>query len=126
MNGQTNSLNWFEIPVTDMARAKGFYQTVFEIEMQEMEMEGSLMAFFPWESGSGKANGSIVQGEGYVPSMDGTCVYLNGNPNLGEPLSRVEAAGGQILLPKTSIGENGFIALIRDTEGNKVGLHSNE
>jgi len=51
-------------------------------------------------------------------------VYLNGGDDLDVPLGRVEKAGGKILLSKTSIGENGFIAHFTDTEGNKVSLHS--
>lgn len=54
----------------------------------------------------------------------GSLVYLNGGDDLGFPLSKVEAAGGRILLPKTAIGANGFMAHFTDTEGNKVGLHS--
>jgi hypothetical protein len=57
--------------------------------------------------------------------MTGTTVYLDGGNDLSVPFSRVENAGGKVILPKTAIGENrGFIALFIDTEGNKVGLHS--
>ena len=88
-------------------------------------MPGFQMAMLPYESGKG-IGGGIVQGEGYAPSTDGTLVYLNGGKDLSVPLGRVEAAGGQVLLPKTDIGENGFTAYFLDSEGNKVGLHSNE
>jgi len=125
MNAQTNSLNWFEISVTDISRAKKFYETIFGIEMMEMEMMGMQMAMFPWEPGTGKANGSLVQGEMHTPSMDGVKVYLNGDPDLQVVLDRIEAAGGKITMPKTSIGENGFMAFFIDTEGNSIGLHSN-
>jgi hypothetical protein len=125
MNAQTNSLNWFEISVTDISRAKKFYETIFGIEMMEMEMMGMQMAMFPWEPGTGKANGSLVQGEMHTSSMDGVKVYLNGDPDLQVVLDRIEAAGGKITMPKTSIGENGFMAFFIDTEGNSIGLHSN-
>jgi predicted enzyme related to lactoylglutathione lyase len=68
--------------------------------------------------------GGIVEGEGFEPSMKGTLVYLNAGKDLSIPLSKVEAAGGKILLPKTSLGGNGFMAHITDTEGNKIALHS--
>ena len=68
--------------------------------------------------------GGIVQGNGFEPSSKGALVYLNGGDDLSGPLSRVEAAGGKIVLPKTSIGPNGFMAHFIDTEGNKVALHS--
>jgi predicted enzyme related to lactoylglutathione lyase len=128
MDSTTNSLNWFEIPVTDMARARKFYETIFDMKMEDpMEaMPGSEMSFFPLTPGSGKATGAILKGEGYVPSMEGTVVYLNANPNMNDLMTRVETAGGNVLVPKMSIGEHGNIAFISDTEGNKIGIHSNE
>ena len=124
MDQTTNSINWFEIPALDIKRAKQFYETVFNITMEDVEMGDDLMAFFPWTPGSGKANGSIVQGEGYTPSTTGTVVYMNANPAMDDVLSRVEAAGGQVAVKKSNIGEHGHIAIIIDTEGNKIGIHS--
>jgi uncharacterized protein len=124
MTSKENSLNWFEISVTDISRAKKFYETVFDFQMQEMEMMGMKMAFFPMEPGSGKANGGLAQSQMHKPSAEGVKVYLNGNPDLSVALSKVEAAGGKITMPKTSIGPNGFMAFFTDTEGNSIGLHS--
>ncbi len=124
MDNTTNSLNWFEIPVTDISRAKDFYQKIFDIEMQDMEMGDQLLAFFPWEPGSGKATGSLAQSPNHKPSMEGTIVYLNANPAMDGVLAKVEEAGGKVLMPKTGIGEHGHIAFIMDTEGNNIGLHS--
>ena len=124
MDKSTNALNWFEIPATDISRAKNFYQKIFDISLEDNIMEDSKMAFFPWENGSGKATGALVQSSNHKPSMDGAVVYLNANPSMDKVLSKIEDAGGKILLPKTSIGEHGNIAFIRDTEGNKVGIHS--
>jgi predicted enzyme related to lactoylglutathione lyase len=73
---------------------------------------------------TGGIGGCIIQGKGYEPLTKGSLVYLNGGDDLGVPLSKVEAAGGKILLPKTAIGPNGFMAHFADTEGNKVALHS--
>ncbi|UTW66352.1 VOC family protein [bacterium SCSIO 12643] len=126
MDNTTNSLNWFEIPATDINRAQKFYETIFEIEMEVHEMDDTVMAFFPWTPGSGKATGAVGQSPNHTPSMDGTMVYLNANPAMDPVLARVEAAGGQILLPKTDIGNHGFMAFIMDTEGNRVGVHSIE
>jgi len=117
-----NALNWFEIPVTDITRAKTFYNTIFGFELVAMEVtEGYPMAMFPVEKG---VSGAIIQGEGYAPGTEGSLVYLNGGDDLQNVLDRVEAAGGQVLMPKTGIGENGFMAYFLDSEGNKVGLHS--
>ncbi len=126
MDQTTNSLNWFEIPAADINRSKKFYEAIFDMEMQDMDMEGDKMAFFPWAPGSGKATGSLVQSQNHKPSMEGTVVYLNANPAMDSVLDKVEAAGGKVLMPKMSIGEHGHIAFIMDTEGNKVGLHSAE
>ena len=119
-----HSINWFEIPVTDLGRAKLFYETILGTSMQQMEAMGMKSAFFPAEMETGGIGGCIIQGEGYEPSPKGSLVYLNGGDDLGIPLSKVEAAGGKIVLPKTAIGHNGFMAHFTDTEGNKVGLHS--
>jgi hypothetical protein len=125
MDTTTNSLNWFEIPVTDMHRAKHFYQVLFSIHMDETDMMGMRMAMFPGEPGSGKASGALVQSEYHKPSMEGTTVYLNANPDMAPVLEKVEMEGGKILMPKTAISpEIGFMAFIADTEGNRVALHS--
>jgi predicted enzyme related to lactoylglutathione lyase len=118
-----NMLNWFEVPVKDFERAKKFYETIFEIEMPQNQMGDYLMGFFP--AFEGKVSGAIVQGMGYEPSMTGHQVYLNGNPDLQNVLDRVTAAGGEVMVPKTQITpEIGWFAFIKDSEGNKVALHS--
>jgi len=119
-----NAINWFEIPVRHFDKAKKFYETILGAEMQLMEAMGMKSAFFPAEMETGGIGGCIIQGEGYEPSPKGSLVYLNGGDDLGIPLSKVEAAGGKILLPKTAIGQNGFMAHFTDTEGNRIGLHS--
>jgi len=118
----SNALNWFEIPASNIQRAAKFYSTILGVELSVSEpMPGFKMAMLMVEDGVGFG---IVQGEGYTPSAEGTVVYLNGGEDLAVALGKVEAAGGKILVPKTDIGENGFMAYFLDTEGNKVGLHS--
>ena len=117
-----HALNWFEIPTTDIQRAVKFYSTVLDVQMEIGQISpGDQMAIIPHTDGGG---GALIQGKDYVPSADGTIVYLACDPDLRPALGRVEAAGGKILVPRTDIGENGFFAFILDTEGNKVGLHS--
>lgn len=120
----THSINWFEIPVNDFARAKKFYETLYGAEIMEMRFPNGKYGMLPSDMQNGGIGGGIVQGEGFVPSDKGTVVYLNGGDDLSTPLSKVEAAGGKIILPKTSIGANGFMAHFIDTEGNRVALHS--
>lgn len=127
MDTTTNSLNWFEIPVADMQRAKHFYQVIFSMHMNEEEMGGMRMAMFPYEPGSGKVSGALVQSEYLKPSADGTVVYLNANPDMDTVLEKIEPMGGQIIMPKTQITpEIGYMAFFLDSEGNKVALHSQE
>ena len=80
-------------------------------------------AFFPADMQNG-IGGCIIEGDGYEPSINGSLVYLNGGEDLSLVLSKVESAGGSIILSKTLIGSNGFMAYFTDTEGNKIGLHS--
>ena len=118
-----NAVNWFEIPANDIDRAVKFYSKVLNTELQQQEMMGTKMAFFTNEAEG--VGGSICSGEGYTPSANGAKIYLNGGEDLAEPLSRVEAAGGKVVLPKTKItDEIGYMATIIDTEGNSVSFHS--
>jgi predicted enzyme related to lactoylglutathione lyase len=125
MDKTVNTLNWFEIPVTDFERAKKFYETIFSMEMYEMQMGPDRMGMFPSEPGNGKLSGAIVQGEGYVPGTAGPLVFFNGNPDLQDALSKVVKAGGKILKEKTQITpEIGYWAIFIDSEGNRVAMHS--
>ena len=119
-----NAINWFEIPAKNFERAKSFYETILEIEIHVMPHPIYKYGIFPADMQSGQVGGGLVEGEGYEPSTKGSLVYLNGGEDLTVILSRVEKAGGKIILPKTSIGENGFMAHFEDTEGNKMALHS--
>ena len=125
LGANTNALNWFEIPATDIARAQNFYESIFEISMQLVEMMGMQMAMFPTQSP--KSGGALVQSPNHKPSTEGSFIYLNANPDLQLILDRIEKAGGQISMPKTNINlETGNMAFFIDTEGNMVGLHSGE
>src|SRR5882724_9842608 len=101
MTAKENALNWFEISVTDINRAVKFYQTIFGTKLEQQEMMGMKMAFFPYENMNGTVSGGLVQGPMHKPSNDGAKIYLNGNPDLANALSKVEAAGGKVVMPKT-------------------------
>jgi predicted enzyme related to lactoylglutathione lyase len=127
MTSKDNALNWFEISVSDIKRAKKFYETIFGIEMRDQEMMGMKMAFFPAEDMNGKVSGGLVESAQHKPSADGVKIYLNGNPDLDNALAKVAAAGGKVVMPKTKISDDiGHMAFFIDTEGNNVGLHSNK
>jgi len=118
-----NAINWFEIPVKNFNRAKTFYETILGTVMQPMEAMGMKSAFFSADLQNG-IGGCIIEGQGYEPSNKGSLIYLNGGDDLSVPLAKVEAAGGKVLMPKTAIGPNGFMAHFTDSEGNKVAFHS--
>lgn len=117
-----STLNWFEIPAKDFGRAKKFYSIVLDAPIQEDP--NRQYAYFPSDPKTGGFGGAIGCGENFEPATTGTTVYLDGGNDLSIPLNRVESAGGKIILPKTAIGGNGYIALFIDSEGNKVGFHS--
>ncbi|RIV68566.1 VOC family protein [Flagellimonas aequoris] len=123
-----NPVVWFEIYVDDINRAKKFYEAVFEYEFKELPMPESAadmeMYFFPSDMHSeNRASGALVKMQGVTPGNNSTLVYFM-SKDCGMEASRVEAAGGSIFKPKTSIGEYGFIVLAIDTEGNMFGIHS--
>ena len=125
MDKNSNSLNWFEIPAVDIARAQKFYESVFSISMEPMEVMGMKMANFPSENGNGKASGALVQSEFHKPSKEGSYIYLNANPNLQVVIDRIAKAGGNVVMPKTQISpEIGWMAFFIDSEGNQVALHA--
>lgn len=119
-----HTINWFEIPAKNFERACSFYGKVLDTEVPTMDTGmGPTYGFLRGEN-QYEIGGGIVKGEGYEPSANGSIIYLNGGDDLSVPLSKVEEAGGTVILPKTSLGEMGFMALFIDTEGNKVGFHS--
>lgn len=122
MPSHANPVNWFEIPVTDMNRAKAFYEAGLGLEVTIMDMGPKLMGWFPMEMGAVGAAGTLVCGDGYTPSHDGSLVYLHVDA-IDSTLAAIDAAGGQTLMPRTPIGEHGFIAYFQDSEGNRVALH---
>ena len=125
MNKESNALNWFEIPVSDLQRAKHFYQVVFGIHMEDMNMPGMEMSGFPYEPGSSKVSGALVKSEYSKPSTEGVVIYLNANPDMDPILERIKSEGGEVQMGKTQISpEIGYMAFFVDREGNRIGLHS--
>jgi hypothetical protein len=124
---KNNPVGWFEIPVINMDRAVSFYESVFNIKLSR-ELLGPLeMALFPEaETESGSAGSLVMNKEYYKPSADGVLLYLTSTSgDLSDELGRVENAGGKVLIPKRKISDKfGFMALMLDTEGNRIALHS--
>ena len=122
-----DAISWFEIPAVDLQRATLFYETIFNTKLNSVDMPNIRMRMFPLEDMMTGIGGAVVDSNGFHrPSgTEGVLIYLNANPDVQSILDKVEAAGGQILVPKTPISpEYGFMAVIIDTEGNRIGLHS--
>ena len=119
-----NPVQWLEIATTDLERAKAFYSKVFNLEFQFLEMPDSKMYMFGAPDRVGSA-GSLVHSNDSKPSADGTIIYFTCE-DVAEEAGRVEEAGVKLTTPKTDIGEFGFFAQCIDTEGNRIGLHSNK
>ncbi|MBX2967246.1 MAG: VOC family protein [Cyclobacteriaceae bacterium] len=118
-----NLISIVEIPTTDFTRAVAFYQSILNISIEEIDMDGTQMGVLPNEEGT--VNVVLVKGADYTPTTSGTVVYLNTGDDLQPTLDKIEPNGGSILVPKTEISpEMGFFAMFTDTEGNKLGLHS--
>lgn len=121
-----NPVNWFEIYIDDILRARKFYETVLGKEMIDLPMPEGMddkMVAFPWAQGGVNATGALVKSKMLKAGGNSTLVYFQTEECLNEQ-NRVEGAGGKVIQPKFSIGEHGFCSLCMDTEGNMFGLHS--
>jgi len=120
---EKNLFVWSEIPIMDSKRAVNFYEYVFQTRLEKHDTEETEEYWFPQNNLSYGSPGSLVKGKNYIPSKTGSLVYLT-IKNLDTALERVLEKGGKIIKGRTSIGKDGFIAVILDTEGNKIGIHS--
>ncbi|MEM1003479.1 MAG: VOC family protein [Bacteroidota bacterium] len=119
-------VGWFEIPVSDMSRAISFYETVFQVEIKEVDFGGLKMGWFPDNNGAYGATGTLIKQQTYGPSEQGTLVYFI-SKDVQNELDRIESAGGKIYQAKTKISEeHGFMGVFIDSEGNRVALHSQQ
>ena len=119
----TQIINWFEIPALDLQRSVSFFNHLYSVQLEIIESNDYAMAPLPSESGVG---GAIVMGQGSIPSETGILIYLNATDDMQIMLTRVEEAGGRVIMGKTLISDDaGFFSLFIDSEGNKLALHSN-
>ena len=121
-------INWFEIPVADINRAKTFYEQLLDITLNTFDIpNGPQMALFP-HAGENTLSGALVcYPRFYHVGEQGPLIYLNANPDLQKVLDKVESIGGEQILPKRMITEErGYMAVIKDSEGNRIALHSNK
>ncbi|MCU0757650.1 MAG: VOC family protein [Steroidobacteraceae bacterium] len=120
-----NAIVWFDLYVDDLARASTFYESVFQrpLEVMDDPTGETEMRAFPTDMQAYGAGGALVKSAHARPGMGGTVIYFSVEDCAVEA-ARVAIAGGTLVRPKLSIGEFGFVALCRDTEGNLFGLNS--
>jgi hypothetical protein len=116
-----NPVFHFEIPVSDMSRAKDFYEGVFGYQLTRQEVDSYDMAFFPRADGAAGASGALAKGDAYKPSKDGAIIYFD-VPDIDVVLRNAKQRGSKILYEKKDIGGAGFVAEFEDSEGNRVAL----
>jgi uncharacterized protein len=119
----TNPVGWFDIHVSDLNRAKKFYETVFNTQLVDLPIEWGKQSLFPFNPEGPNISGALVEKTDMTPNGNNTVVYFETEDCIAEE-NKIETAGGKIIRPKMSIGNFGFIALFIDTEGNTIGLHS--
>jgi predicted enzyme related to lactoylglutathione lyase len=130
IDAETNILTWFEIPVLDTERARKFYEFIFDIQMttRAFPETDEELTFFPYnpeviQATSGRVTGVLSRSDKSKPSKEGTLVYINASPDIQAVLNKAGEAGGKVIVPRTQMNA-GFIAVILDSEGNRIGLHA--
>ncbi len=117
-----NPVGYFEIPVDDLERAVEFYSAVFDIDFIFQTVDNIEMAFFPFDSSKSGITGALAKGEIYKPTIKGVLIYFSVE-SIDDVLQKVKDSKGEMLYPKTSVGEYGFVAEFKDSEGNRIGLN---
>ncbi len=118
-----NPVIWFEIYVQDMARAKAFYEAVFQLKLERLNNPAIEMWSFAMAMDKVGAGGALVKMDGVPSGGNSTLVYFS-CADCAVEAARAAARGGRVMREKISLGEYGFMALVTDTEGNMIGLHS--
>ena len=121
-NSQHNRAVWFDIPVADLDRAAAFYRAVLGVDVQKQKFDDFEFCFIAHDEGNG---GCLLPGADEISSTGGILVYLNVDGRIRDAIAQVEKRGGTVKEPIHSIGPHGFRAVVLDSEGNRVALHSN-
>ncbi len=117
-----NQIVWVDIPVLDLNRAMRFYSAVLGKPCEKQEFPGMAFALLPHADTD--VSGCLFTMDNEKPSTTGPLIYLNAQGRLDEAIAVVEPNGGKVMIPKHQIGPHGFRAVIHDSEGNRIALHS--
>jgi len=116
-----NPVVYFEIPVSDMPRARRFYESVFKVSLELQEIDGNEMALFPHTDGKPGASGALARGSSYVPGKAGARLYF-GVSDVAAALQLAVSEGGEVNYPVTEVPGYGWVAEFIDLEGNCIAL----
>jgi hypothetical protein len=120
---KSNPVGWFDIYVTNIERAKNFYEQVFNVKLIDLPVEWGKQAVFPFFSENPNISGALVEKKDIKPYSNNIMVYFETEDCIAEE-KRIEKEGGKVVQPKMKIGEFGYISIFIDSEGNTIGLHS--
>ena len=121
LNSTHNRAVWFDVPVADLDRAATFYRAVLGINIEKSEFDG--FSFCVLEHGDGNG-GCLVPNAQEISANSGILLYMNVNGRIRDAMTRVDAMGGKVLEPTRAIGPHGFRAVVLDSKGNRIALHS--
>jgi predicted enzyme related to lactoylglutathione lyase len=117
-----NQIVWFDLPVLDLDRAIRFYSAVLGVTVKKEEYPGMAIGVLPHKDD--EVSGCLHKSDTDKPTTHGALLYFNAQGRLDEAIAAVEPSGGKILKPKHAIGPYGFRAVVQDSEGNRIALHS--
>ena len=120
-NSTHNRLVWFDIPVVDLDRAAEFYRAVLGVAVHKETFDGGAFCVLAHEDGNG---GCLIEDPEGVGGRAGILVYLNADGRIREAVREAERLGGKVIEPLHAIGPHGFRAIVLDSEGNRIALHS--
>ncbi len=121
LNTQHNRTVWCDVPVVDLDRAAAFYRAVLAIDVHVDSFNGEKFGILAHEAGNG---GCLVVGPDQITGKSGILVYFNVNGRIRDAVRQVGARGGKVVEPVHAIGPHGFRAVVLDSEGNRIALHS--
>jgi predicted enzyme related to lactoylglutathione lyase len=119
-NIQNNRAVWFDIPVVDLDRALNFYRAVLGVRIDKQTIGDFSLGVIEHENGIG---GCLVLNKEEI-TAGGVLIYLNVNGRIRDAVSKVVPNGGSIIQDTHSIGPHGFRAVVLDSEGNRIAVHS--
>lgn len=121
LNEKHNRAVWFDIPASDLKRAAGFYTAVLGIKVEEVSYPGGTFCLLEHGDGNG---GCLISDKAAISADKGILVYMNANGRIRDAVRQTEAFGGSVVEPVHAIGPHGFRAIVIDSEGNRIALHS--